>query len=344
MVRINIKKVIFISVGILFFFSNIGLSQTDSLGFANGELVIGSIKKMDRSVITIETDFSNNDFSIDWDKVNMIKSDQNYLVTLSDGRRFDAKINSTGNDKEVEIFNEDGSTIVSLDDIVYFNPINQSFWDKFNANIDIGLNLTKANNLTQFNARTGASYLTKRWALGGTYNTVFSSQDSVSDTRRMDSNVNFKVFLPKDWYTFISNDFLQNDEQKLKLRSTTKLGIGNYLVHTNSSYLGIFGGAALNNEKFTENANPDRQSTEVFAGLELNLFDIGDLSLLTNTIVFPSLSEDGRVRVDFKFDVKYDLPLDLYIKVGTTVNYDNQPIAGAGDLDYVFQTGIGWSW
>jgi len=52
----------------------------------------------------------------------------------------------------------------------------------------------------------------------------------------------------------------------------------------------------------------------------------------------------GRFRLDFKFDLKYELPLDFYIKTGTTINYDNQPVADAGTLDYVIQTGIGWEW
>ena len=78
--------------------------------------------------------------------------------------------------------------------------------------------------------------------------------------------------------------------------------------------------------------------------MELNLFDIGDLSLLTHATGYPSLTEAGRFRLDFKFDLKYDLPLDFYIKTGTTVNYDSQPVAGGSDLDYVIQTGIGWEW
>jgi hypothetical protein len=48
--------------------------------------------------------------------------------------------------------------------------------------------------------------------------------------------------------------------------------------------------------------------------------------------------------VDFAFDTKYDLPLDFYIRLGLTLNYDNQPVEGAGETDYVFQTSFGWEW
>lgn len=339
-----IKKVFFFSLILLGIGNGHVIAQTDTLIFINGENIIGEIKSLDRGVIHIETSYSDSDFAIEWTQVASIKSQQNYLITLSDGRRFNAKLNSTGNNNEVELDNGEARENVNVLDIVYFKPISQSFWDKFSASIDVNLDLTKANNLTQFSTRTAAGYLTKRWELKGNYNTLFSSQDSVASTNRMDANITFKYFLPNDFFVFYSNDFLQNDEQKLALRSTSKLGLGYYMVHTNSSYWSAYGGAAANAESFTEATTPDRQSGEAFLGTELNLFDMGDLSLVTSATGYPSFTESGRFRLDFKFDIKYDLPLDFYIKAGTTVNYDNQPIPGAATLDYVVQTGIGWEW
>ena len=42
------------------------------------------------------------------------------------------------------------------------------------------------------------------------------------------------------------------------------------------------------------------------------------------------------------FDLKYDLPLDFYIRLGYTLNYDNKPVEGATESDYVLQTSFGW--
>jgi len=321
----------------------ISQAQTDSLVFNNGEHVIGEIKSLSRGVIAIETSYSDSDFLIEWEAVTTFISQQDYLVTITDGRRIGAKVNSSDGSN---VIIDDGVNPFTIDliDIVELKPIDNSFWDRFSASIDMGLNLTKANNLTQFNSRIYMGYLTEKWELNATYNNVYSSQDSIADTRRMDANIQLKIFFAKDWFVTISNDFLQNDEQKLALRSTTKLGIGNYLINSNTLYLAAFAGAALNNETYIENANPDRQSGEAYGGLEYNMFNTGDLSLLTSAIAYPNLTEQGRFRLDFKFDIKYDLPLDFYIKAGTTLNYDNQPVAGAAELDYVIQTGLGWEW
>ena len=97
----------------------------------------------------------------------------------------------------------------------------------------------------------------------------------------------------------------------------------------------------MNNEKFSTD-DEDRQSLEAFFGTELNLFDIGDLSILTNGYAYPSLTESGRWCADFGLDLKYDLPLDFYLKLGLNYNFDNRPVEGASETDYVFQLSFGW--
>ena len=321
----------------------VAVAQSDSLMFDNNEYLIGEIKSLQRGVLTFKTAYSDSNFKIEWQAVRAISSTQDYLITLTNGRRLKGIINSTDS-AEVIIETSEVFYHVKMIEIVELKPIEDSFWDRFSASIDLGYNLTKANNLVQFNSRLYAGYLTEKWEVNGTFNDVFNSQDSIADTRRVDANIQFKYFFGKDWFIQISNDFLKNDEQKLDLRSTTRIGIGNYLVNTNTLYLAVMTGAAINNETYIENANPNRQSGEAFLSLEYNMFNTGDLGLLTSVITYPSLTEQGRVRVDYKFDIKYDLPLDFYVKIGTTVNYDNRPIEGASELDYVIQTGIGWEW
>jgi putative salt-induced outer membrane protein YdiY len=169
-----------------------------------------------------------------------------------------------------------------------------------------------------------------------------SAQDDVDETKRTNASAGFRYFLPADWFLYASADFLQNDEQKLKLRSTPSIGMGNYFVRSNSLHLGGGLGVAWTNEEFNDSAQTHRSSAEGVAGLEFNMFNMGDLSLLTNLTVYPSFTERGRIRADFKFDLKYDLPLDFYIRLGYTHNFDNKPVEGAAKNDYVLQTSFGW--
>ena len=318
-------------------------AQNDTLVFKDGTQIFGEIKNMSRGVIVIETDYSDSDFKIEWDQVSEIYSTREFIVSLDEGERLITKIMTDQSDKSKLMLDQKGTElIVAFNQVVLIKPLEHKFFDKLNASLDLGYTLTKANNLRQFTTRSNLGYLTDNWNADASLDAVRSSQDSIANTERTDAKVGFNYFIGKNWYALISANFLQNDEQKLKLRSTPKTGIGNYIIQTNSLYWGLYGGAAWNNETYTDPAISARSDVEANIGTELNLFDMGDLGLLTTLSVYKSIKEADRMRVDFKFDIKYDLPLDFYIKLGYTHNYDSNPVEGASENDYVFQTTFGW--
>ncbi|WP_296700902.1 DUF481 domain-containing protein [Algoriphagus sp.] len=346
-----------LALGVVFSIS----AQTDSLILKNKDVIIGEIKSMDRGVLTIETDYSDSDFKIEWSGIAQIFSDTKYLITLSNGKRYNGTIQSIGDEiisintydpdniipigkKKRNDNTEDigGGTIeVDLDQVVYLNALDEGFWSRLSANIDLGWSVTKANNLRQFNVRSGLGYLADRWKANASYNSLRSNQDEVDPVKRTDADFTFNYFLPKDWFLLYNLTLLSNTEQLIKLRNGNKVGIGKYVVHTNQTYFGFQTGVNLNNESYFDDT-PSRSSSEAFIGAELNMYDIGDLSLLSQVVAYPSLTESGRFRTDFKLDVKYEFFSDFYVKLGTTMNYDNRPIAGATTLDYIFQTTVGW--
>lgn len=74
----------------------------------------------------------------------------------------------------------------------------------------------------------------------------------------------------------------------------------------------------------------------------LNIYDVEDFDLNTDLKFYPSLSEKGRIRTDYNLTLKYDLPLDFYIKLGFSLNYDNKPAISGNEVDYIFTSGFGW--
>ena len=318
--------------------------QPDSLIFNNGNTIVGEVKSLERNILKIETDYSDSDFTIEWDGIKEIYTTTNFLITLTNGSRYNGSINSSDPDKITITTDEDGMLTVNPDEIVYLDDMDKGFWSQLYASIDIGFDLSKSNNLRSFSSRSSIGYIARRWQLDGTFNRMTSKQDDVDDIERTDGKIAFKYFLPNDWYPTASVDFMSNTELQLNLRTSGKLGFGKYLVHSNELYWGFSVGANFNDEDYTPPELDDRQSLEGFLGTELNLFNVGDLSLMTNFVAYPSFTESGRWRSDFKFDVKYDLPLDFYIKAGFDLNYDNQPAEGSPEFDYVLHTGIGWEW
>ncbi|NJN24842.1 MAG: DUF481 domain-containing protein [Cyclobacteriaceae bacterium] len=301
--------------------------------------MLGEIKDLDKGILIIETDYSDNDFEIEWKGVQKIFTESNFLVTTSDGNRYNGTLMSTEEGKIMIRDADAGNIAYASEEIVFLKSVDKKFWSRVNASIDVGWSVTKAQNFRQLTVRSNVGYMADRWSADANYNTLNSTQDDTDPIRRTDGGLAFRQYLPNDWYLPVDLTFLSNTEQKIDLRTNAKIGFGKYVIHTNSSYWGFAAGASYVNEVFTE---AERNSWEGYFGTELNLYDIGDFSLLTRVVGYPGITESGRWRADFVLDTKYDLPLDFYIKLGYTLNYDNQPAEGAPDADYVFSTGLGW--
>jgi len=317
-------------------------AQNDSLLLQNDDIIRGEVKNMERGVLTIETSYSENDFEIEWEDIQEIYSGNYFYVTLSNGNHYYAWINSA--DSLVELMTKDSSVVhAEFSSIVQLIPINQGFKYRFNAQIDLGFGLTKANNLRQFTASGKIGYKSENWLTYLRGSGLSSIQDSTEPIRRADGEFVFKYIIYKDWYFIPSATYLTSTEQQLNARWNILLGIGNFVVRSNRAYWGLIAGFARNIEDYHGDF-PDRYSWEGYFGTELNLFNTGDLTLFTKAVAYPNLSETGRWRVDWRFNIKYDLPVDFYVKLEFIMNYDNRPIEGASDVDYVSTFSIGWKW
>jgi hypothetical protein len=319
------------------------LGQTDSLVFKNGDVMVGEIKSMDRGIAVVETKYSDTDFKITWLEVRRVFAKKSFVVTTSDNRQYFGSLHSIS-DGKVSVRTAAGDTAEStFEDVVYLNPVEGTFLQKLSATIDIGFSLTKANNLKQFTIGSAIGYNEQGWSTDVVLNSLNSTQDNVEPIQRTEGTVNYRNNFTNAWYAMATLSALTNTEQKLDLRFSAQLVGARYLVRTNRGYLGVKAGVNRNIEKYSS-ATGDRTTWEGVLGAELNVYNSGDLKLVTTAASYPSFTESGRWRVDINCDGKYDLPLDFYIKLGVSFNYDNRPAAGATSTDYVFQTGFGWEW
>src|SRR5262245_57552047 len=163
-------------------------SQKDSLVLNNRDIVVGEIKSMKNGVITIETDYSKSDFTIKWSKVKEIYSKNYFLITLKNGDRVNGSLQSIDERKKLRLTSiENQTTEAVLDDIVFLKGLESSFLSRAYGSINLGLNLTKANNLWQYSMRSSFGYLANKWQLDLYYNDIRSRQDSVEPTERTES-------------------------------------------------------------------------------------------------------------------------------------------------------------
>jgi hypothetical protein len=322
-------------------------SLKDSLILKNKDIIVGEIKSLDKGVLTIETDYSEKDFLVEWTGVKEIFCKSRFLITLRNGKRLNGTFYTIDSGKTLIIegyaSHKDTTALhlrETLRDVVFLKGLQSDFWSRATANIDMGLTHTRANNLRQLTGSIKLGYLADKWSVDMYYNDLRSKQDSISLTRRTEAGISYVYYLQRDWFTMASITFLSNTEQALALRSTGKLGMGKYFLHTNRRYWSCNAGLSFNMEKFS-NETPARNSLEGYVGSEINLFDIGNFNFFNSIFVFRSLTKTNRWRSDIRLDTKYDFPKDFYAKFGMTLNYDNRSATGNA-TDYVFAFSVGW--
>lgn len=322
------------------FISSTIYAQKDTIFLKNKDIIDGKIKDMDKAILHMSTDYSDENFSILWSEVERLSTTNRFYITLSNRKTIISKIKTIGEDS-ILLTNGKKNLLCNHSQIVYIKGFEESLKDRIKASIDLGFNMAKANNLVQLNLRSNFDYTDHHWTFTANMNITASKQDSIDPTQMKEAAVGIRYSLENDFFLILASNFLSNTEQALKLRSNANFGIGRFLVHTNKLYLTVASGIGYMDERFS-NDTPRKKSFENYLGTELNLFKTDNVSLLTGIIIYRSLTEKKRWRSDMNLDVKFNLPLKFYIQNGITVNYDNQPAIVGNKVDYNIMVTLGW--
>jgi hypothetical protein len=137
---------------------------------------------------------------------------------------------------------------------------------------------------------------------------------------------------------------LKDNQLNLDLRSTFSGSGGKFLTHSTRQGLAVFAGLAATNEKyFDTTSNNNGTSAEALMGMEYYLVRFASSQIKTKLLAFPSLSDWGRVRVDWQSSFSWEIWKDVYWKMSILENYDSRPPQGASHNDFTMTTSFGVS-
>ncbi len=240
-----------------------------------------------------------------------------------------------------KIIDREGTSYAKgLRDIIQLEGIDENFWSRFSGALDVGFNLAKTNNNRQLTISGYLNYASETWNTKFDYNTLYTEQDNTERIERKTMSLVAQHYI-KEWYVGGSASYLQSSEQGILNRITPALGMGRYLIGTPKLFWIAGIGVTYNIEDFVDQ-QLNKKSTELQLLTQFEMFNFEDFSFSTKVAAYPSLSEKGRFRTDYNLVMKYDLPLDFYIKAEFTLNYDNQPAIQGNFTDYIFFSGFGW--
>lgn len=343
----SFRRILFLSFFVFSFGSAFSSINKDTVVLNNGDVIQCEIISLRQMVLLVSTSYSDSDFKIEWKEVKSIKSVQ-YLILFSQKKgRFYGKITTVSQNGALPIIRvydkERGIADLDMKDIVYIRRIRTNFGDRTYAKLGVGFNWTKAKNIQTSNLFAQARYLGSKNVANLNYNYTKTTQDSVSAVFRTNASISYQRLFGKKFLILLREDFLQNTEQKLKLRVSSSIGPGVIFMYNHYARGGFAAGASWNSERFyTE--DPRDNSLELFGTFDFILYDWHNLDMTLNLSGYPGMSDLGRFRLDNSFTIAYDLPLDFYVGTSLNMNYDNQPTEGAAPLDFVYIFNFGWEW
>ena len=314
----------------------------DFVVLANGDRLTGQVKGVERGRLRFETD-ATGVVQIEWQHVVELASRRVFEVETSSGAKHYGTLGPgvvgslrVGGDEPVR---------VKLEEIVAITRIKHGFWSRWGGSIDAGFSYTQANSKSNLNFGLQTRFRAPRFQFGMTGRSILQTQEKAPRTSRHDLSVSYQRFFGSRWFVLVTWQGQINEELNLKLRALGLVAVGRHLFRRPNSDLGVGVGVSVNHETFFS-GDPGQETVEAVIGVLYDLFRYGayETSLNGNLMVYPSLSTEGRVRVELNLDLRQELVEDLFVGLGLFNSYDSRPpVEGAERNDFGLTASVGWS-
>lgn len=318
-------------------------NKTDVVVLGNGDRVTCEIETLQRGRLTVKTD-SMGTLQIEWDDVQQVTSPMVFEVELENGERFVGTLEPPPVQGQVLVSGETEAAL-NRDSIVRMREIGQGFWSQIDGSMDVGFDFTKANESRQWTFMGEAIRRGVQFETRVNFDSLFSSQEGIDSANRQALGIQVTRFLPQRWMAAAVAQFQRNEELDLDLRSLIGGGAGRYLLQTNRTILSVLGGIVFNRERF---AGPGTQvnNAEALGLVQFRKFTFDDpeTDIETTLLVLPSLTEAGRVRLEFNARVRREVLKDFYWNISFFESFDSEPPSAASEQhDYGLVSSFGWS-
>ena len=316
--------------------------KTDVVVLVNGDRLTGEVKGLERGKLQYKTD-STGTIEIEWDDIESLTSSEMFEVEIEDGSRYFGTLEKSPSG-DARIVGEHGTTELAMSRIIRMTPIEGTFWRKFDGSLSAGVNFTHSSRVAAFSFDAISTYRTRRWE----HTTSFDfniTQNEIETTSRAELMVQSLRLFKERWFTFMLASAQRNEELGIDLRLLGAYGVGRHVAQTNRSEFTLGGGAAINEETVSGD-EPGGLSAELVGMANYTVFryDDPEVDLTISLLVFPGVTEWGRLRAELSVTLKYEIFNDFFWSLSAFDSFDNQPPAIEAQInDWGVVMSFGWT-
>lgn len=318
-------------------------ARTDAIVLRNGDHVTGEVILMRQGKLQVKTDDAGT-LSIEWDKIASITTADQYDVTMRDGSRR-LGFFRPGVLPAATLLDAGGvSTPVPMPEIASFERIQKRFIQRLDGSFDLGGSYTQSSGIASLYFDAAATYRRPAFSYGASLSTNLTRQPDAADTSRYSADVNYTRFRDSGWLVSALGLFESNRDLGFTFRGTGAGTLGRYLARTRHAELLAAGGLALGRETPVEAPRVTNVDALVMSALSVFTYDYPTTRIDLQVLVFPSLDDPGRVRVNANTKFKREIFKDFFVSVSAYDAFDNRPkSASATQNDVGASLSFGWT-
>jgi hypothetical protein len=321
--------------------------RNDVVIMKNGDHLTGEVKKLEHGILYIDLGYVSGSTGLDWEQVEQVQSTGGFQVVLKNGERVAGTIEKTATaaapDKDFAIHAAQGEVRAASPDVVTVESQKRGFWRQLTGAIDLGYNYSSGNNQTSLSADANANYLSTKWLAGGSVDSSFSGQSGGSKSNLLEIQTIDGRFLNRSSFLMGIGDFLHSSQQDLSLRTTLGGGYGRFLIRSNHNTLVWLGGVVYTHENFASSGQPAGENVEALLGLQYEMFHFDRYNLQSQLLVYPGLTDAGRIRTTTKTTFSLKLVNNFHIDFSFMDNFDSSPPFNAKRNELGVSNTLGWT-
>jgi len=326
-----------------------GKRKDDVVVMKNGDRFTGEIKSLQQGELVFKSDYMADSVRLDWNRVERLDSKDTYIVMLSSGTRVTGSIGraATAGEAggEVQIVTANSTMQIKPTEVIAIQQHEVTFVQQLTGSVNYGLSFGSGNSSTNSSLGANVAYTTEKNSIQLNTTSQFTYQSKAENTnRRFTLDSQYGHMLTEKWLAAGLFSLLRSNQQDLDLRTTYGAGFGRRLIRTDRTSLLAVAGVDYSHESYSAQAGtePVHDNAESLFGLTFSTFRFKTFSANSQLLVYPNLTETGRVRLESQSNVQIELLKNFFWNLQFYENRDSRPPINSPKNDLGVTTSVGW--